>query len=182
MNFYRKRNPSNYNPSNYVGPLLDCRNELLAVTKALCPERKRRMNSHQAKMMNPFQVMEIWKQCQAASVGKKKNKRKKKEKKSVSSSLYRGAYKVTDILLPTQCQPGMGKAWFHFLLLFVLLKSLSFILQENVITIRQQAILGSGMEGIRTVSHGSCSSQGLPKCSSAGEGRVQKRAQLTSTA
>lgn len=49
---------------------------------------------------------------------------------------------MADVLLSLQQQPGMEKAQFHFLLLFVLLESLSFILQENVITIRQQAILG----------------------------------------
>lgn len=55
---------------------------------------------------------------------------------------FRGTYEVADVLLPLQQQPGMEKAQFHLLLLFVLLESLSFILQENVITIRQQAILG----------------------------------------
>lgn len=49
---------------------------------------------------------------------------------------------MVDVLLSLQQQPGMEKAQFHFLLLFVLLESLSFVLQENVITIRQQAILG----------------------------------------
>jgi len=49
---------------------------------------------------------------------------------------------VADVLLSLQQQPGMEKAKFHLLLLFVLSESLSSTLQENVITIRQQAILG----------------------------------------
>lgn len=59
-----------------------------------------------------------------------------------TAHLLRGSYKVADVLLSLQQQPGTEKAPFHFLLLFVLPESLSFILQENVITIRQQAILG----------------------------------------
>lgn len=65
-----------------------------------------------------------------------------KKKVGATAFLRRGTYKVVDILLSLQQQPGMEKAQFHFLLLFVLLESLSFVLQENVITIGQQAILG----------------------------------------
>lgn len=56
--------------------------------------------------------------------------------------LQRGSDKVADVLLSLQQQPGMGAAQFHFLFLFVLLESLSSIWQENVTTMRQQAILG----------------------------------------
>lgn len=66
----------------------------------------------------------------------------KKKKVGPTAFLQRGTYKVVEVLLSLQQQPGMEKAQFHFLLLFVLLESLSFVLQENVITIRQQAILG----------------------------------------
>lgn len=66
--------------------------------------------------------------------------------------LQRDTYKLVDVLLSLQQLPGMEKAHFCFLLLFVLLESLSFILQKDVITIRQQAILGLGMEGIHIIS------------------------------
>jgi len=59
---------------------------LFPETKALCPERSRRMNSHQAKMRNPFPGNGKLK-TMSGSICREKKKKKERRKQQDSKVL-----------------------------------------------------------------------------------------------